>query len=195
MENNFETSLTKIIGSIKRYSITRQIFTYTFKTNHHFTESKRKRVLSLEDVLEVIDFGGFSWDFNNSKLYYQLTETEYKYLNTLKGKILSSDEINFINNLIEGDNSLFIAIQEKESLSKDSALEKIAEILVGRTAEELEIAKDILYNDRDYKYKSDKVKAYLKGSIRPDYIVNILSLRKETVVNLSYVESIKKQLN
>lgn len=70
----------------------------------------------------------------------------------------------------------------------------LAQLLSDRPKEEHLVAEDILNNDNDYKYKSDKIKALLKGGINSMVVANILNMRSDMTVTVSYVEQIKKTL-
>ena len=192
MNEIFKRSIIKIIGHIKTSSTTRTLIYQYSKADDNPSSERRAMKLVTEDIVEVLGYGGFTKSWLNFKLYYGLNDTDAKCLNALKGKTLSEEEVAFIKQIVEGDNSEFVELTNQEDKTKKQALNSIEEILKGREPEEIEVAKNILNNDNDFKYKTDKVKAFISGGVKVGQIVAIMNLRKETTVTMSYVETIKK---
>lgn len=86
-------------------------------------------------------------------------------------------------------------IMEIKRQQSASYISPLTTILSGRSKEELNIAEEIIKNDLEYPYKSDKVKGFLKFGVSLNQIVLALNTRKETQVTLSYVEQISKNNN
>lgn len=69
----------------------------------------------------------------------------------------------------------------------------LAEILSDRTKEEHLIAENILKNINEFPYKSDKVKAFIKGGLNDGQIFQLMDMEKENNVTMSYIGQIRQK--
>lgn len=180
--------LKKLIGYFKIAPIGQIIFRHFHSTLDKVGVERRE--MNYEGVIDVLEGGILS----QRRSYFNfLSNSQIKNLQEL----IKSQKYDKI--LIEQFIAYNFAFEEVfgnkfEEDQKQSST--ILYVLGDNTpAERKAIAKEILFNDRDYKYKSDKVKAFLLEKFPENQIVSLMSLREETGIMMSYITSIKKQFN
>jgi len=178
-----EEVLKIVIYKIKYHEIIRDMIYRYYKPEKLSVLDRRNRSLNYEDFKNALSEGLFL--ARNS--YFGLKPSQLKTLSEYESDIDKLDEFKeYIEELFVKD--IELKIHSEKSTLKSSIFDFLPD------AEQRELAKDILFDDLNYKYKSDKVKAFLKGGVQPNNILFIMSKREETMVTESYIKSIKEKM-
>lgn len=134
-------------------------------------------------------------DLTQEKRFEKLSNLIVYECNLLKKRNKTQEDFKKIKSLRVEQNKIRESIKKIEREYKANYESPLAEYLPDRSREEHLVAEEILNNDVEYKYKSDKVKAFLNAGVGVREIFLILQMREETNVTESYINSIKEKLN
>lgn len=185
--------LKEFIFQLRTIDILKQIYTYYISDLSQVmgANSKHKTDLNFEGLKQQIRRKILS-DRNN---YWNLKDSEIKIVEEIfqKDKEVNSFK-NYINELLSTD--LGAQIKEMEILKKEEDNKedaRLKKILIPKEDLLLEAVKIILQNNREFPYKSDKIKALLSIELNTEQIFAILNGYERWLSPRGYIEKFKQE--
>lgn len=185
--------LKEFIFQLRTIDILKQVYTYYISDLSQVmgTNSKHKTDLDFEGLKQQIRRKILS-DRNN---YWHLKDSEIKIVEEIfqKDKEVNLFE-NYINELLSTD--LDAQIKEMETLKKEEDNKedaRLKKILIPKEDLLLEAVKIILQNNREFPYKSDKIKALLSIELNTEQIFAILNGYEKWLSPRGYIEKFKQE--
>ena len=132
-------------------------------------------------------------DFVNNKRI-DLNKLTSEYCNLLKKQDKTVEQKNRLKEINLEINEIRKDILTSQKFDKENYTSYLSNLLPERTKEEHLYAEQILNDDTEFPYQSDKIKAFIKAGIQSQIIVQILNQRTGFDIKISYVESIKTKL-
>lgn len=183
MKNKVEIShlLERIISIIYLNDIADKYYIYS-------TNGNGQRQKTFDGLIPLLKVNGFCWNKRNI-FYFTLDELEIiKSINFNELEELRDFVTECWNKIYKYEEVIDILLDLKGKREQDAVINAKIE---GVNQSDLFL---ILHDDKEYKYKSDKIKGFLKLGLSIEATAKILNQRKEMKVTSSYVLQIAKNL-
>lgn len=193
-EKSIKSTLKKFVFSLRNSTVTYKVFKY-------YTQTFEERLSKSRAKIEF-DFEGIELQIKRKILSSHSSDPYWSNIKTSEVSLLESFvSVNglssfkdYINELLKYNISDFKKEQKEEQKELESLEDKnLIKFLAPKEDLLLIPVKNILKNNIEFKYKSDKVKALLDIQLNSDQIFGILSNYEDFVVTRSYIEKFKAE--
>ena len=185
-----ESVLNTFIFRIKVSPILLTVYKYYVSDQSQMSDGNRVKIdLNFDSIKLQIKRKILSQKNN----YWNIKDSEIKIVEDLKDEELDSFK-NFINKCLnENLDSQIKEMEMKEEAEKSEEENRIKKILYPKEDLLFEAVKKIIENNREFPYKSDKIKAFLSIALNTEQIYAILAGYENLVSQMGYIEKFRQE--
>ncbi|QIG64919.1 hypothetical protein SJC03_245 [Bacteroides phage SJC03] len=185
-----ENVLNTFIFRIKVSPILLTVYKYYVSDQSQMSDGNRVKIdLNFDSIKLQIKRKILSQKNN----YWNIKDSEVKIVEDLKDEEFDTFK-NFINKCLkENLDSQIKEMEMKEEAEKSEEENRIKKILYPKEDLLFEAVKKIIENNREFPYKSDKIKAFLSIALNTEQIYAILAGYENLVSQMGYIEKFRQE--